>query len=156
MPLYRCEWPNGDVSFVLASDVDDAIEQLDEWGSATPKMIKRLRQFMIDLKPNRETLERREQYRRSGQSEPDKDDPCDYPWELNALGECMESSEPDGMPTETRTLRRIKSFEQHRKQADLEWELRRKAEEEGSLVDLTMRRMKKAIDSLPSVSDLEH
>ena len=59
MPLYRCEWPNGDVSFVLADDVQDAIVKLDEWGEATPKMLRKVTQFLIDLSPQRDVLAQR-------------------------------------------------------------------------------------------------
>ena len=63
MPLYRCEWPNGDVSFVLADDVQDAIVKLDEWGEATPKMLRKVTQFLIDLSPQRDVLAQRAKLR---------------------------------------------------------------------------------------------
>ena len=40
MPLYRCNWPNGETSFVLAGDEQDAIAKLDEFDAATPEMLR--------------------------------------------------------------------------------------------------------------------
>lgn len=39
MKLYRCAWPNGDVSFVRALDKADAVRILDEIASADDDML---------------------------------------------------------------------------------------------------------------------
>lgn len=52
--LYRCAWPNGSVSVVLARDKDEAVFLLDEWGSAEPEWLTVLDTFMVDFEPDRE------------------------------------------------------------------------------------------------------
>lgn len=47
--LFRCDWPNGDVSFVLAKDEDEAIFQLDEVGAAEESMLTEVFTFQIHL-----------------------------------------------------------------------------------------------------------
>ncbi len=147
MPLYRCEWPNGDVSFVLADNVEDAVVKLDEWGEATPRMIRRVQQFMIDLTPRREVLHKRDALLRSGQ----EDDQAEPTWELGELGECMIPGEPGGLPSDELTFRRIQSFEKQSARRDHALRRRAKAERDGTLVDLTARRLRKLQESLASL-----
>lgn len=47
--LYVCRWPNTDVSFVYADDVNHAIELLDEVGGASPDMLEEAGDFMVDF-----------------------------------------------------------------------------------------------------------
>ncbi len=49
MPLYRCDWPNGESTFVLAHHEQDAIEKLDEFDGATPAMLHEVRDFMLSI-----------------------------------------------------------------------------------------------------------
>lgn len=49
MPLYRCDWPNGDVSWVLAKSVAAAIEELDEAGDADESFLTPVKSFSIHL-----------------------------------------------------------------------------------------------------------
>jgi hypothetical protein len=49
MMIYRCDWPNGDVSFVLAEDEVDALFRLDEIGGAEEHMLTEQPEFMIDF-----------------------------------------------------------------------------------------------------------
>lgn len=49
MKLYKCSWPNGSFSFVLARDKLDAIELLDEWDSADIAWLKEVKSFMVDF-----------------------------------------------------------------------------------------------------------
>jgi hypothetical protein len=49
MKLYKCAWPNGDVSVVLARDKLDALVRLDEWGDAAMNMVTEIRVFMADF-----------------------------------------------------------------------------------------------------------
>ncbi len=106
MPMYKCEWPNGDVSFVLASDVEDAISQLDELGDADASMIKRVREFMIDLTPNRQILEANERARKEGRGD------LDWPWELAGFGESMYDPDAEIFPSDKATLRRLRAFDE--------------------------------------------
>lgn len=138
MPLFKCEWPNGDVSFVLARDIDNAIEQLDEFDTAEPHMITKVREFMLDLRPNRKALEANERARKEGR------DTEVSPWELSELGECMLEPEGSVLPSDTATLGRIRKFEKEGRSRQREQELRQQAEREGTLIDLTMRRLKEA------------
>ncbi len=135
MPMYRCDWPNGDVTFVLARDIEDAILQLDELGDAEPRMLKRIHEFMIDLKPNRRALLANERARKEGRDE------TENPWELGEFGEVMLDPESDLLPSEESTLRRLRKYEKEGKLSQREQELRRRAEQEGKIIDLTMRRL---------------
>lgn len=45
--LYRCAWPNGDVSLVYAGNIEDAIWLLDEVAEALPEMITEVREALI-------------------------------------------------------------------------------------------------------------
>ncbi len=47
MRLFRCDWPNGDVSFVLANDEDDAIFELDEVAAADRRMLTEVDTFQV-------------------------------------------------------------------------------------------------------------
>lgn len=47
--LFRCDWPNGDVSFVLANDEDDAICELDEVAAAERSMLTEVFTFQLHL-----------------------------------------------------------------------------------------------------------
>lgn len=47
--LFRCDWPNRDVSFVLADDEDDAIFELDEVASADRSMLTEVATFQLHL-----------------------------------------------------------------------------------------------------------
>lgn len=47
--LFRCDWPNGDVSFVLAEDEEDAIFKLDEVAAAESSMLVEVDTFQIHL-----------------------------------------------------------------------------------------------------------
>jgi hypothetical protein len=147
MPLYRCEWPNGDVSFVLADDVQDAIVKLDEWGEATPKMLRKVTQFLIDLSPQRDVLAQRVKLRSQGRP----DDHGEPTWTLADLGECMQPGEPGGLPSEEKTWKRIVSFEKQRARHDKERQRRLAAEQDGTLVDLTARRLRNMQISLASL-----
>lgn len=49
MKLYRCNWPNGDISIVLARDKLDAAFRLDEFGDARAEYIREIKQFMVDF-----------------------------------------------------------------------------------------------------------
>jgi len=51
--LYKCAWPNGDVSVVYATNEEDAIEWLDEVGGAEPEMLTELAAgtFMLHFTP---------------------------------------------------------------------------------------------------------
>ncbi len=49
MPLYRCDWPNGETSFVLAHDEQDAIDKLDEFDAAETSMLREVSDFMISI-----------------------------------------------------------------------------------------------------------
>lgn len=137
MPMFKCEWPNGDVTFVLAKSVDDAITQLDEFDDATPQMIKRVREFMIDLRPNRAVMEANLRARAEGRSEQGD------AWELGDFGESMFSPESSALPSDEDTLRRIRAYEQGEPNAvaEKEQELRDRAERDGTLIDLTKRRL---------------
>jgi hypothetical protein len=47
MPVFACRWPNGDVSFVSASNKEHAVEQLDEVGDASGVKLRVAREFMV-------------------------------------------------------------------------------------------------------------
>jgi hypothetical protein len=49
MPVYMCRWHSGDVSFVWASNKDDAIFKLDEQGNAETCPLIVVPDFMIHL-----------------------------------------------------------------------------------------------------------
>ncbi|MBL8632455.1 MAG: hypothetical protein JNM40_04475 [Myxococcales bacterium] len=147
MPLYRCEWPNGDVSFVLADNIEDAIVKLDEWGEATPQMIRRVQQFLIDLSPRRAVLRKRAARLRSGLP----DDLGEQTWKLGELGECMIPGEPGGLPSEDLTWQRIRSFAAQRKRQDTQQQQQQDAEQDGTLDSLTARRLRKLQESLASL-----
>jgi hypothetical protein len=52
MPLFVCAWPDGDVSFVEADDVEQAIFVLDEFGDADPSIVTRCPPgFALQLSP---------------------------------------------------------------------------------------------------------
>lgn len=53
MGLYRCMWPNGEVSFVMAGDKDDAVILLDEFGEAGREMLSKIENgdFMVTFAP---------------------------------------------------------------------------------------------------------
>lgn len=142
MQMYKCEWPNGDVSFVLASDVDDAVYQLDEFGEVEPRMLSKISAFMIDLSPDRKILETNEKSRKEGRDE------GDWPWKLNEVGECMSDPASRILPSEEAALRRIRRFEKEAKIYAREQELRKRAERDGTLVDLTARRMADAMKGM--------
>jgi hypothetical protein len=58
MPLYAVRWENGDVSFVVAEDIDDAVIKLDEVGDANGHPIKELGDdFMLHLRLDHDTGE---------------------------------------------------------------------------------------------------
>lgn len=49
--MFICRWPNGDVSFVEATDEADAIEILDEVGEATPAYLAEVKKdFLLNLR----------------------------------------------------------------------------------------------------------
>lgn len=80
MKLYRCLWPNGDVSVVLARNKTDAIFELDEVGGATPSYLEEIVDtFMVHFVPV--------------QGRPDGDDDPGGRWALEGFGEltCDES-----------------------------------------------------------------
>jgi hypothetical protein len=138
MSLYKCEWPNGDVSFVLARDKADAMVRLDEFGAAEPRMISKLSEFMIDLSPDRKILEANERARREDREEEG------FPWQLNEVGECLLDPESGVLPSEEKTLRRLrKSQREVGTQVEVQVrdsELRTRAIREGILIDLAARR----------------
>lgn len=138
MPLFKCEWPNGDVSFVLARDVDDAILRLDEFGDAERPMLTKLSEFMIDLSPNRKILEENERARKQDRDEEG------FPWELSEVGECLLDPEAGILPSEEQTLRRLRRAERQTRTGERarasEATLRARAIRDGTLVDLTARR----------------
>ena len=47
--LFRCDWPNGDVSFVLAENENEAIFELDEVGAAEEAMLTEVVTFQLHL-----------------------------------------------------------------------------------------------------------
>lgn len=47
--FFRCDWPNGDVSFVLAHDESDAIFELDEVAAAERSMLTEVDTFQVHL-----------------------------------------------------------------------------------------------------------
>jgi hypothetical protein len=47
MPVFACRWPNGDVSFVSASNKEAAVEQLDEVGDASGVKLRMAPEFMV-------------------------------------------------------------------------------------------------------------
>jgi hypothetical protein len=47
MPVFACRWPNGDVSFVSASNKEAAVEQLDEVGDASGVKLRVAPEFMV-------------------------------------------------------------------------------------------------------------
>jgi hypothetical protein len=49
MPLFRCDWPNGETTFVLASTKADAIDKLDEFDAAEPEMLRVVNEFMLSI-----------------------------------------------------------------------------------------------------------
>jgi hypothetical protein len=49
MPLYRCDWPNGEVSIVLARSRRDAVDTLDELGGASLDMLDEIDDFMVTI-----------------------------------------------------------------------------------------------------------
>lgn len=44
-----CRWPNGDLSFVSAPNMEDAIVMLDEWDNAELAELRRAQDFMVDF-----------------------------------------------------------------------------------------------------------
>lgn len=158
MPLFKCEWPNGDVSFVLARDVADAMLRLDEFGDAEPAMLTKLSEFLIDLSPNRKVLEENDRARKEGRDEEG------FPWQLGELSECLLDPEAGVLPSEEATLRRLRKVQRQtqgearpsprvrqtqRPQAKVSDEkrtregeaaLRARAIRDGTLVDLAARR----------------
>lgn len=49
MPIYMCRWHSGDISFVSASNKEDAIFKLDELGNAETCPLIKVPDFMIHL-----------------------------------------------------------------------------------------------------------
>jgi hypothetical protein len=44
-----CRWPNGDLSFVSATNKEDAIVMLDEWDNAELAELGQIQNFMVDF-----------------------------------------------------------------------------------------------------------
>lgn len=88
MGLYRCLWPDGDVSFVMAKDKDDALFLLDEFGGAGEEMLTEVGcgDFMVTFTPTCEEEEDGEEgeygwaLSESGERTIGEDGPLD--WEL--------------------------------------------------------------------------
>jgi hypothetical protein len=56
MKLFACTWPNGEISFVLARDPADAVDRLDEFGTAEEKWLYPVeKDFMVTFVHQRET-----------------------------------------------------------------------------------------------------
>lgn len=140
MHLYRCSWPNGDVSFVLARNIDDAISRLDEFDSAERWMIERVSQFMVDFRASRRVL-----VGNARRTADDADADTEFPWRLAGLGECMHDPDAGILPSEETTLERIEAFRKQQKEDEREQKLRRAAVLDGSLVDLSYVRQTRAL-----------
>jgi len=63
----------------------------------------------------------------------------------------MQPGEPGGLPSEEKTWKRIVSFEKQRARHDKERQRRLAAEQDGTLVDLTARRLRNMQISLASL-----
>jgi hypothetical protein len=50
MPTYLCRWPNGDFSVAVAKDEEEAIDMLDEAGSAEKSMLIECSNFQVHFK----------------------------------------------------------------------------------------------------------
>ena len=81
MRLYKCEWPDGDVTLVLARSKEEALDELDELGEATEEMVTVVRSFMVTFTPK--------------EVEHPEVDQGDFEWGLGHLGECMGLILPD-------------------------------------------------------------
>jgi len=75
MRLYKCEWPDGDVTMILARNKEEALDDLDEIGNADIEMLTEVRSFMVTFAPTEV-------------EHPEVDEP-DFEWSLSHLGECM-------------------------------------------------------------------
>lgn len=56
MNLYRCRWPNGDVSFVLAPNKKEACYYLDQFADPDPRWLQRIPEhkaegFIVGFRP---------------------------------------------------------------------------------------------------------
>ena len=50
MPIYMCRWPNGDFSFVLAANQQEAVETLDEIDNAEGCPLSVVEEFMVHFR----------------------------------------------------------------------------------------------------------
>jgi len=50
VPIFMCRWPNGDVSFVSASNKEVAIIMLDEWDNAELAELRQIQDFMVHFR----------------------------------------------------------------------------------------------------------
>ena len=140
MHLYRCSWPNGDVSFVLARSIDDAILRLDEFDGAERWMIERVSEFLVDFRASRRVL-----VSNARKTADDADADTEFPWRLAGLGACMHDPEAGILPSEETTLGRIEAFRREERARAQEETLRRAAARDGRLVDLNHVRQTRAL-----------
>lgn len=80
MRLYKCEWLDGSVSFVLASNKKDAASKLREVGSVDADMVIAVTEFLVTLAPVIPSPEALAD---------------DAPWYVSELGDCMADVLPD-------------------------------------------------------------
>jgi hypothetical protein len=80
--------------------------------------------------------------------EEDRDDDAQWPWELNEIGECLLEPDSKILPLEEKVLRRIRKFKREGKALERERELRQRAVRDGTLVDLTERMTRDAMERM--------
>lgn len=86
MRLYKCQWPDGDVTVVLARSVEEALDELEEVGTATADMISLMKEFMVTFTPT--------------EIEDPAVEETDFKWGVLEMGECMERVFPDVLEAE--------------------------------------------------------
>ena len=79
MPLYKCQWADGAVSFVIAKNKAQAISDLMEVGAANPSEVTVVKDFLVTFTPCVEV----------------GDEGRECFWEIGELGECMRHVLPD-------------------------------------------------------------
>jgi len=76
MKVYLCRWPNNECSIVCAANKGEAIDELDEWDSATPEMLTEItRPFALDFSPVKQPVDPHNQFSK------------EYDWEFNQATE---------------------------------------------------------------------